>query len=117
MKKIIISLVFVLLGMISFSTIQSADAATGVTNQPDTGFSSIKTDYNVAIFNDNGAPLYDDNGNVIPNLSLANNTLWYTDYANIRLSDGQIFYRVATDEFVSDKDITTLYVVFPNDNN
>lgn len=108
MKKYLFSILFTaLFAVAGLGFAQNADAA--VVNDPETGFSSVKTDYAVAVMNDAGATLYDSQGNELTGRKLADGSLWYTDFAQTRLSDGQVFYRVSTDEFVSEKDVTTMF--------
>ncbi|WP_164507250.1 hypothetical protein [Companilactobacillus furfuricola] len=109
MRKYIMGLIaFFFMGIVGVCYSNTADAA--VFNDPSTGYSTVQTDYPVAVTNFEGAKLYDENGRMSETLKLGTNTLWYTDYARIRLSDGEVFFRVSTNEFVNEKDVSTTYV-------
>ncbi|WP_099974954.1 hypothetical protein [Lactobacillus terrae] len=54
-----------------------------------------------------GIPLYDKDGNVIENRSLGANSFWFTDTRHENSKTGEVFYRVATNEYVSEKSLTS----------
>ena len=52
------------------------------------------------------APLYDEDGNVIVDRSLINNSRWTTDTKRTVYANGKVFYRVSTHEYVSADQVT-----------
>ena len=52
------------------------------------------------------APLYDENGNVIVDRSVTNNSKWKTDLKRTVYANGKVFYRVSTHEYISADQVT-----------
>ena len=52
------------------------------------------------------APLYDEDGNVIVDRSLINNSRWTTNLKRTVYANGKVFYRVSTHEYVSADQVT-----------
>ena len=79
-----------------------------VSDNPETtnnNFYNINTNGTVKVTKQSSpAALYDANGNYIRTRALAPNSGWYTDIQRVK-SNGENYYRVSTNEYVSEKDV------------